>query len=236
MVIAFSVSLLFHIMAQNFHQYIGYVEYATHEDHEETNHAIDGIDSLTISFEVIARDAEDTDSLRIGKEEKTFPKVIKETRKPNVERSITFKSEDLQDVDDVEYFEKLKEDYLAELIEEIPPGKSRTDLVVRYYSRSGDNENGIFQLRELRYYIHERTTNGETVYYPNNFISYGKNIKKEDIQIVAYTLIKNGIPIKSIKPSKFGSSWKANSIEISNDTSLNEERVLSLSEVRGIVQ
>lgn len=231
-VIIFSLNLIAH----NFYEQIGYVSVKSSDREAQITAPKNELDSLTISFEVIMRDPTDTAKDEIRGKDETFPSVKSESPKPNVERSITFKQDDLQDISDKEYFEKLKKDYLQEIIKNIPPGKSRTDLVVRYYKRSGDNNSGIYELQEMRYYIHERNVDGETEYYPNNFISYGKNINKEDLQIVAYTLLKNGIPIKSIQPSKYGADWKANSIEIGNDASLDEENVLSLKDVRAFVK
>jgi len=230
-IIAVSIVFALNIIANNAYDHIGYVETkASHLKYLETSNEHQGIDSLTITLEVISNEENnsETDSLK--------PNVIKKIQTPNVERKITFSADKLDtSVSDSKYFQLLKENYIQDIIKEIPSGKSRTDLVVRYYKRKGDGKDGIYELNEMRYYIHEREVTDNSMVLANNSIFYGDNIKKEDIQIVAYTLLTNGIPIKSIKPSKYSSDWKSNSIEIASDASLSDKNVLTLTDVRTLL-
>ena len=110
----------------------------------------------------------------------------------------------------------LKNRYLAPLIANLPQGQLREDVVIRYYKHEQDGER-VYSLRDLGYYIHEKEAS-ETAGLGSNVLYYGEDVNTEDIQIVAYTLLANGLPLKAIVPTQF--SWKSNSIEIGTDTLL----------------
>ncbi|SNS94349.1 hypothetical protein SAMN05421640_1719 [Ekhidna lutea] len=112
----------------------------------------------------------------------------------------------------------LKNYYLAPIIANLPAGQLREDVVIRYYRHSED-DNKVYSLKELGYYIHEKEAT-ETSGLGSNVMYYGNNVPLEDIQIVAFTLLENGIPLKSIEPTRF--EWKANAIEIGTDENLSE--------------
>ncbi|RED93645.1 hypothetical protein [Marinoscillum furvescens] len=131
------------------------------------------------------------------------------------------------------YFENLKETYLKEKLDKLPTNQARTDIVIRYYHHAPDGESA-YQLQNLRYYIHERPVDPEYANHQSNAVFYGDSIQIEDIQLVTYTLLKAGLPIKTIKPSKFASSWKAKSIEIGTDTTLTNQPTLSLQEIKNL--
>lgn len=112
----------------------------------------------------------------------------------------------------------LKNIYLAPKIANLPPGQLREDVVIRYY-RHDQDEDKVYSLKELGYYIHEKEA-VETAGLGSNVLYYGNDVKLEDIQIVAYTLISKGLPIKSIKPTQF--DWKSNAIEIGTNPELGD--------------
>ncbi|MEQ9466124.1 MAG: hypothetical protein RLN88_01860 [Ekhidna sp.] len=107
-------------------------------------------------------------------------------------------------------------------------GRSREDVVIRYYRHDKD-ENKVDKLKSLKYYIHEKQAT-ETRGLGSNMIYYGENVAVEDIQIVAFTLLKNGIPLKSIQPSSY--EWKSNAIEIGTDSDLIGAKNLTEEDIR----
>lgn len=122
----------------------------------------------------------------------------------------------------------LKKNYLSIKNASLQEGRSREDVVIRYYKHEMD-QNKVYSLRKLRYYIHEKPAT-ETKGMGSNVIYYGNQVNQEDIQIVAYTLLENGIPLKSIERSKF--DWKSNAIEIGTDSLLIGKANLSKEMVR----
>lgn len=110
----------------------------------------------------------------------------------------------------------LKNNYLAVKIANLPSGQLREDVVIRYYKHEKDG-NKVYPLKKLGYYIHEKKAE-ETQGLGSNVLYYGQDVNIEDIQIVAFTLLANGLPIKSIERSQF--EWKSNAIEIGTDTLL----------------
>lgn len=122
---------------------------------------------------------------------------------------------------------ELKNLYLAPKIANLPPGQLREDVVIRYYRHDQDGDK-VYVLKELGYYIHEKEAS-ETAGLGSNVLYYGEDVKIEDIQIVAFTLLEKGLPIKAIVPTQF--SWKSNSIEIGTDTLLLKDANLSQTDI-----
>lgn len=124
---------------------------------------------------------------------------------------------------------ELKNIYLAPKIANLPPGQLRQDVVIRYYRHDQDGDK-VYSLKALGYYIHEKEAT-ETEGLGSNVMYYGESVAIEDIQIVAYTLLENGIPLKSIKQSSY--SWKANAIEIGTDPDILEQSDLTADDIAG---
>ncbi len=120
--------------------------------------------------------------------------------------------------------EKLKNEYLNPLLEKIPVGHLRKDIVIRYYRHKKDGDGVQVLHDELAYYIHEKEAT-ETAGLGSNVIYYGDDVPLEDIQIVAFTLLEQGIPIKSIEHTKF--EWKTRAIEIGTDVGLLNDSIIS---------
>ncbi len=131
------------------------------------------------------------------------------------------------------YFENLLQNYKKSYLSDLGNGKARTDIVIRYYRHAPDG-NSAYALESLGFYIHERPVDARYAEFQSNAIFYGDSVRLEDIKIVGYTLLKEGLPIKLIKPSKFSDSWKARSIEIGTDTTLLDEPTLSLSALQSL--
>ena len=134
-----------------------------------------------------------------------------------------------------DYFMELKKKYEAEILSALPANKARTDVVIRYYRHPPDG-NSAYELEKLGFYIHERPVEDQYEDFQSNAIFYGDSVATRDLQLVAYTLLKAGLPIKVIKPSRFGDSWKSRSIEIGTDTTLVAQPTLSLTEIQNITK
>lgn len=124
--------------------------------------------------------------------------------------------------------EDLKNNYLAPIIASLPTGQLREDVVIRYYRHEKDGEK-VYSLRKIGFYIHEKEAT-ETAGLGSNVLYYGDDVNVEDIQIVAYTLLEEGLPLKSILPTQF--SWKSTSIEVGTDTLLLDSPALTELDVQ----
>ncbi|MEO1253741.1 MAG: hypothetical protein AAFY41_02475, partial [Bacteroidota bacterium] len=118
-------------------------------------------------------------------------------------------------------------DYLKSIINSLPSGQLREDVVIRYYRHEKDG-NKVDALKDLGYYIHEKKAT-ETAGLGSNVLIYGENVTTEDIKIVAYTLIDQGLPLKAIYHTQF--EWKSTSLEIGTDTLLTEDSILSPQDI-----
>ena len=129
------------------------------------------------------------------------------------------------------YFRNLVDEYLQSLPEKLNGKRNRTDIVVRYYPHAGD-EDKVRDLSGLSLYIHEREVDSGALNFQTNSIFYGDEVDTKDIQLIAYTLITNGVALKQIKPSKYHGDWKSRAVEIGADTTLSNQLVLSLEEIK----
>lgn len=125
-------------------------------------------------------------------------------------------------------FDDLKNTYLAPKLANLPAGQLRDDIVIRYYRHDKDGYT-VYSLRDLGYYIHEKEA-VETAGLGSNVMYYGSEVTLEDIQIVAYTLIDQGMELKSIQPTSF--DWKYNSIEIGTDEGLEGAASLTSEDIK----
>ena len=126
------------------------------------------------------------------------------------------------------YFLDLKNAYLSPILASLPEGRSREDVVVRYYKHEKDGEK-VYSLKKLGYYLHEREAE-DSKDYGSNVLYYGSDVDVRDIQLVAYTLKQNGIPLKAIIRSQY--DWKYHSLEIGADSLLVGRPILSLDEIQ----
>jgi hypothetical protein len=114
---------------------------------------------------------------------------------------------------ETDYFEKLLADYKSTTLSQLPPNTSRTDLVVRYYRHEGDSDK-VKSLADFGFYLHERPVDEDAKQDNSNALFYGDSVSSQDIKLIAYILMQNGLPICDIQPSKFHDSWKSKSVEI----------------------
>ena len=132
-----------------------------------------------------------------------------------------------------EYFEKLLADYKTNVVANLKKNNARTDIIIRYYHHEPDG-NSAYALGKLGYYIHEREVAPEYLNYQSNAIFYGDSVSLEDLQIVSYALLKEGLPIKEIVPSRFHDSWKSRAIEIGTDTTMIDRPSITLEQLRSL--
>ncbi|MEQ8905386.1 hypothetical protein [Ekhidna sp.] len=174
----------------------------------------------------------------------TPPPVLDRTKNDSIESSLKDEADDFNSEDNnnstFESTEQsnpttsygslndLKNIYLAPKIANLPPGQLRDDVVIRYYRHDQDADK-VYSLKELGYYIHEKEA-VETAGMGSNVLYYGDDVNTEDIQIVAYTLLSAGLPIKSIEPTRF--SWKSNAIEIGTNPELENASNLTADDVK----
>lgn len=132
---------------------------------------------------------------------------------------------------DITSFEALLQNRVDSVRATLSGGRRRTDVIIRYYPHLPDGEM-VYELGELGFYLHERPTDSSQVDVPTNSVYYGDNVPLKDIQLVTYELLKKGVKIRQIKMSRFHDDWKANSIEIGTDTSVEDQPVLTWGDVQ----
>ena len=133
---------------------------------------------------------------------------------------------------DEAFFEQMIADYRANVLSENP---YRPDVVVRYYKhlKDGDMANVLV---DYGFYLHVRPV-PNTYEFENlrsNVIYHGSEFPERDLQLITYLLIQNGIEIKEIRKFRDYSGWKNKSIEIGASALLENEPVLTLSQVRSV--
>ncbi len=167
--------------------------------------------------------------------ESKFKTTAKEPLKDSVqeknEEIVLSKSSINEPQKDLGFFEALAESYQKRVIDQLGNDKHRRDIIIRYYTHSPDGQK-VYSLRKLGFYIHERPVDDPLDDYESNAIFYGDEVSKEDLQLVIYTLLKQGLPIKHISPSQFHDSWKSSSIEIGTDTTANDKSIITFSQVQ----
>lgn len=127
-----------------------------------------------------------------------------------------------------DYFQDLRNSYLSPILAGLPEGRSREDIVIRYYKHVNDGDK-VFALRNLGYYLHQREAE-DSEGLGSNALIYGDDVDPRDIELVAYTLIKSGVPLKIIKKSAY--DWKFHSLEIGVDSLAQDNAVLSISDIQ----
>ncbi|MFT5640216.1 MAG: hypothetical protein ACI9A7_000313 [Cyclobacteriaceae bacterium] len=131
------------------------------------------------------------------------------------------------------YFDAIWEDYKDKIITQLPIGKSRSDLIIRYYKHPKDGDR-IKTLKTLRVYIHERPINKVMLPYESNAVFYGDSVATDDLQLTIYKLVNAGFPIKKVSLSAYHDSWKTQAIEIGTDTTIMDRAILSLDEISSL--
>jgi hypothetical protein len=178
-----------------------------------------------ISVVEVEQNQEDKDSI---KSDKKVEDNIKETKAEPVPLVV---AELINNQSDEKYFSELIKNYKISVLSKLERSDSRIDVVVRYYSKTKDN-GLVYGLRKYGFYIHERPSNDLYKNFATNALYFGDDVKSEDIQMVSYLLIKAGVELKKILPSKLHDDWKSNAIEIGTDTLFTKLPILRLKDIR----
>lgn len=171
-------------------------------------------------------------------------KSIKEDDPTEVElaeirEQTTQKSETIQEAtnnslgDPEKYFTQLREEYNTRVMSKIAEGDIRRDVIIRYYNHPPD-QNKIYTLEQLGFYIHERPVDGSLISYESNAVFYGDDVNIEELKLVVYYLLKEGMPIKHIAKSQYHDGWKSSSIEIGTDTSSVSDPIITFSRLQSM--
>ncbi len=127
------------------------------------------------------------------------------------------------------FFDYLLDNYKNGKIKKLRPNQLRSDVLIQYYNRKEDAKQSI-TLTQLGFEIHNKYTNNSKDVA--NIIRFGEDVVLEDIQLVAYVLLKQGIPLKQMVPSSYHSDWKPYAIEIGINPLIEEQPILTYKKVR----
>ena len=127
------------------------------------------------------------------------------------------------------FFDYLLDNYKNGKINKLGPNQLRSDVLIQYYNREENTEKSI-TFTQLGFEIHNKYTNNSKEVA--NILRFGKDVVLEDIQLVAYILLKQGVPLKQMVPSSYQSDWKPYAIEIGIDPSIEEQPILTYKKIR----
>lgn len=175
----------------------------------------------------VAEKAGFSDSKESSSEEDSIAMVETPVEEPAKKQAVAAVSQGNTKLIGEDYFQDLKNSYLSPIIAKLPEGRSREDVVVRYYRHNMDNDR-VYALRRLGYYLHEKEPE-DSKDLESNVLYYGREVDIRDIQLVAYTLMKNGVPLRAIKQSQF--DWKLSAIEIGTDSLLQDSPLLTAASI-----
>ena len=127
------------------------------------------------------------------------------------------------------FFDYLFDNYKNTKINNLRPNQLRSDVLVQYYNRK-DKVKQPMTLTQLGFKVHNKYTNNSKEVA--NVLRFGEDVSLEDIQIVAYVLLSQGIPLRQIVPSSYHSDWKPHAIEIGVDALIEKFPVLTFKKIR----
>ena len=127
------------------------------------------------------------------------------------------------------FFDYLLDNYKNGKINKLGPNQLRSDVLIQYYNREENTEQSI-TFTQLGFEIHNKYTNNSKEVA--NILRFGKDVVLEDIQLVAYILLKQGVPLKQMVPSSYHSDWKPYAIEIGIDPLIEEQPILTYKKIR----
>lgn len=119
--------------------------------------------------------------------------------------------------------------------------QSDTSVIISYYSKTEESEKITLSLKSLSYNLISKNPNNLMKNQKTNSIWFGRGVKIIDVKIIALTLIRAGIAIKSIRPfrnSAINPSYKKNIIEIGGDRLIEESGAhpLTIKEVKDAIE
>ena len=119
----------------------------------------------------------------------------------------------IPEVDSALDFDGRLQAYQDSVLASLEPGERRDDITVRYYRHELDGD-VVSRLSELGYYVHVRAPTEGLGDLKTNSLYYGDDVDARDIQLIAQFLIRNGVELCQIRPSRYHADWKADAVEI----------------------
>ena len=163
------------------------------------------------------------------KTKKTEPKALSPVKPIDQKEVAKTKVQPIDNSSNETYFNHLIKEYKATVLSK---RKYRNDVVVRYYKHEPDSASANI-LVDYGFYLHIRPVAKARFKTQNsNVIYYGHEFPERDLKLIAYLLVKSGIPIKRIQAFKDFDGWKQKSIEIGGRAKFNQLKTLSLSDIR----
>ena len=151
---------------------------------------------------------------------------------PPIENKRIYKSKQkriLMSPADSIFFDYLLDNYKNGTINKLQPNELRSDVLIQYYNRREDAEQTM-TLTQLGFKIHNKYTNNSRDVA--NILRFGEDVTLEDIQLVAYVLLHQGVPLRQIVPSEYHSDWKPYAIEIGVDALVEKRPILTFRKIR----
>lgn len=165
------------------------------------------------------------DTLNVAFEETLLPIIPieeKRTEQPKQEKILMTPADSI-------FFDYLFDNYKNTKINNFRPNQLRSDVLVQYYNRK-DRIKQPMTLTQLGFEVHNKYTNNSKEVA--NVLRFGEDVSLEDIQIVAYVLLSQGISLRQIVPSSYHSDWKPHAIEIGVDALIEKFPVLTFKKIR----
>lgn len=113
--------------------------------------------------------------------------------------------------------------------------KPNGNVTVYYYDRTIDDKRVAVELEALGYQFKIKPASEHMRDNASNAIWFGSGVPIQDVKIVAFALIRAGIPIKGIRPypsSSTNPAHKRNIIEVGGSIDLNDKQVLSIEAIK----
>ncbi|MCP4459389.1 MAG: hypothetical protein GY816_15410, partial [Cytophagales bacterium] len=179
-----------------------------------------------------------------GKEEPLKTQVVKAEAVETPEETTPLKTQveepDVVAEEPVKIVDSDSESYFTEMIRDykenvLAKRKYRNDVVIRYYKHESDMDKALV-LVDYGFYLHERPVDKARYKSTNsNVLYYGQEFPENDLKLIAYLLIKNGIPIKRLRPFKNYDGWKSKSLEIGGNPALRNQQILTYSQIQAYI-
>jgi hypothetical protein len=109
------------------------------------------------------------------------------------------------------------------------------NVIVSYYDRTIDEKRVALELQALGYQFVKKSSSDYMKKNATNSIWFGSMVPIQDVKIVAFALIRAGVPLKGIRPypsSKENPGYKRNIIEVGASIDLKDKPLLSVDYIK----
>jgi hypothetical protein len=117
--------------------------------------------------------------------------------------------------------------------------KPNPNVTVSYYDKTIDEKRVALELQALGYQFIRKSPSDYMKKNATNSIWFGSNVPIQDVKIVAFALIRAGVPIKGIRPYRSGienPEYKKNIIEVGASVDLNNKLPLSIDTIKNATE